>query len=54
MSCLQFVTGILLISAKQNISQQYFLLKQLYKIEPAGPNIMELLKAKNIIHFVDW
>ena len=34
MSYVQFKTGILLISAKQRIVQQYSLLKQLYEIGP--------------------
>ena len=34
MSRLQFVTGVLFISAKQNIVRQYYLLKQLYEIGP--------------------
>ena len=36
MSHVQFVTGILLISAKHNIVKQYFLLKQLYEIGTPG------------------
>ncbi len=34
MSGVQFVIGILLISAKQEIVKHYFLLKQLYEIGP--------------------
>ena len=37
MSIAEFVTGILLISAKQKIVKQYFLLKQLYEIGPRAP-----------------
>ena len=36
MTRVQFVTGILLISAKQEIVKQYFLLKQPYEIGPRG------------------
>ena len=48
----QFVTGILLIFAKQETVKQYFLLKQLYEIGPSGPNMSptENCRSQSMLH----
>ena len=48
MYCVQVVTGILLISAEQDIFKQYFLLKQLYEIGPRALFI-KLLQAEIVL-----
>ena len=47
MSIVQFVTGILLIAAKQQNGKHYFLLKQLYEIEPCS---FRLIHARYAFH----